>query len=104
MKINGLVIDTDKLGAGLYGIICEMNEEHIVAHGMIPNAIIQMAERLLREKVLALSLAQLECSEAEALSCLKVDEDKMNATIAPIMREVSVAIFRTAKAADKMLV
>ena len=51
MKLNGLNVDARAIGAGLYQIICDKGEESIVAFGMIPKWIMDLAEKLIREKI-----------------------------------------------------
>lgn len=49
MNINGLTVDTQAIADGLYEIICEREEEAIVAFGMIPKWIMDLTEKLVRE-------------------------------------------------------
>ncbi len=53
MIINGLTVDIQDIADGLYAIICERDEEAIVAFGMIPKWILDLTEKLVREKVLS---------------------------------------------------
>lgn len=50
MKINGLTVDTQAITDGLYAIICEHEEEAIVAFGMIPQWIMDLTEKLAEKK------------------------------------------------------
>ena len=52
MKINGLIVDTQTIADCLYTIISERREEAIVAFGMIPKWILDLTEKLVREKVI----------------------------------------------------
>ena len=50
MKIAHLNINTAAIGAGIYALICDANQEAIVAFGMIPKPFIDLLEKSLREK------------------------------------------------------
>ena len=94
MKINNLNVDAEKIGAGLYDIICEKGEEAIVAFGMIPKWIIDLAERLIREKIIAIAAEQQQTTPAELAPY--VDEQSIKETVRAISHEVVLAIFATA--------
>ena len=102
MKINGLNVDTQAIADGLYEIICERGEEAIVAFGMIPKWILDLTEKLVREKVLAESARQLGIT-AEELKPY-VDEKLLAETVNPIIHEISLGIYATAAKAGKLLV
>ena len=102
MNINGLKVNTDAIGEGLYRIICQQGQEAIVAFGMLPADIMESLDKMLREKILAESAKQIGCSVREMK--LIYDERKMQDTVRPIVREVSTAIFRAASHAGKMVV
>jgi hypothetical protein len=46
-------VDAQAIADGLYAIICEREEEAIVAFGMIPKWIMDLTEKLVWEKVVA---------------------------------------------------
>ncbi len=95
MRINGLKVDAQAIGNGFYEIICEQGEEAIVAFGMIPYWIIQMAEKMIREKVIALAAAQLKVSVEDFKPY--VDEKLVKETVQPIIHEITLSIFTAAK-------
>ena len=109
MNINGLKVNTDAIGEGIYRIICQQGQEAIVAFGMIPVEFIEVLEKQLREKIIALAAKQHEATPPDFESVLnqhhlKVDEKLIKETMAPIVHEVSIAIFRAASNAGKMMV
>ncbi len=120
MKLNGLVVDTQAIADGLYGIICHKGEESIVAFGMIPKWIIDVLEKQLREKIVRTAAEQMQFSEAEIGHLLELDklgvlttdgveaagfsEDMIRETMRPIVHEVSVGIYKAASRAGKMCV
>jgi hypothetical protein len=102
MKINGLTVDTQPIADGLYVIICEWGEESIVAFGMISKWIMDLAEKAIREKVIAESARRLNLTVAEFLPY--VDEQLLSATVNPILHEISLGIYAAASKAGKLLV
>lgn len=102
LHVNGLAIDAQAIGIGLYDIICETGQEAIVAFGMIPKEIMDLAERLIREKVVAIWAKQLDCTVDEASPY--IDEAKLKATVRPIVHAVSLGIYTAASNAGKMIV
>jgi hypothetical protein len=102
MKINGLKVDTAAIGNGLYQIICETGREAIVAFGMIPADLMATTEKMLREKIIALSAKQIGCTVEEYKPF--IDEQKVKETINPILHEISLAIYNAASKAGKMIV
>lgn len=102
LEINGLKVDAAAIGAGLYGIICQAGQSHIVAFGMIPQWVIESTEKLLREKIIGLWAKQLSVSVEEATPFL--DEEKLKATIRPIVHDVTLGIYRAAKEAGNLVV
>lgn len=102
MKINGLLIDEQNIANGLYAIICEQGQDHIVAYGMIPAEIMECLAKLLREKMIALAAAQRRMTAEEFAPY--VDEAIIKDMIQKISHEVCIGIYRAAKEAGKMLV
>ncbi len=97
MKVN-----TQAIAEGLYRIICERGEEHIVAFGMVPKWIIDLTERHLREKIIELAAAQNDTT-AEALRPF-VSEKLIQELMQPIIHDVTSGIFTAAKNAGKLVV
>ena len=104
MKINGLNINTEAIGEGIYRMICDAGQEAVVAFGMIPREFADLLERQLREKVLAEAAKQLDCEPTDPMFLRFVDQGKLNATVREIMHAVVVAIFGAAQNAGKMCV
>lgn len=120
MKVNGLNVNTEAIGEGLYRIICEKGEEAIVAFGMIPKWIMDLLEKQLREKIIRVVCEQMRFSNTETEHLLELDrlgmlmgkdvaatgfsEELLQDTMRPIIHEVSVAIYKAASNAGKMCV
>lgn len=102
MKINGLSVDTQAIADGLYKIICEREEEAIVAFGMIPKWIMDLTEKLVREKVIAENARQLDLTVEELKPY--VDEKLLTESVDSILHEISLGIYTAAKRAGKLLV
>lgn len=102
MKINGLNVNTQAIADGLYDIICEKGEDGIVAFGMIPRWILDLTEKLVREKVIAESARQLGVTVEELKPF--VDEELLTETVNPIMHEICLGIYGAAARAGKLLV
>jgi len=102
MNINGLVVDTDNIGRGLYQMICDKGEDAVVAHGMIPAWCIESFERLLREKIVAVASAKAGCQPAELEP--HVDKPLVAKMVRDISHEVVVAIYKEAERQGRMLV
>lgn len=102
MTLPGLKIDTANIGRGIYDMIVDAGQEHIVSFGMIPVQFIDLCEKQLREKIVAIAAAKVECTPEEFQPF--VDQEKLNALVNPIMHEVSVAIYRTASERGAMVV
>lgn len=102
MKINGLKVDAERIGAGIYALICERGEEAIVAFGMIPKWAIDVLEKQLREKVVELAAAQVPCTVEEFTPY--IDEAKVKDTVQPILHEVTLGIYGAASKAGKLCV
>lgn len=101
LLINGLRVDSANLGRGLYEIICEAGEDHIVAFGMIPKWVIDLFEKQLRAKIIELAAASVKCSVEDVTPYL--DEKLIEQTMRPIVREVCTAIYAAASDAGKMV-
>lgn len=95
-------MDTQKIGEGIYQIICDKGEEALVAFGMLPMWVMELCEKQLRQKVIEEAAKQAGCTVMEM--ALLVDEKLITATVNPIMREVGIAIYGAASRAGKMVV
>lgn len=102
LSINGLNVDVQPLAEGVYGIICEKGDEHIVAFGMIPLWAVELFERLLREKVIAEACKRLQVTPEEAQPYL--DEKLIKTIVQKISQEVTTGIFAAAKSAGRLCV
>lgn len=102
MKTNGLSINAQAIGDGIYKMICERDEAGIVAFGMIPLWSMECLRKLLREKVVTEAAKSISCTPKELAPY--VSQEKLNATVSQIEREVATAIYRAASNADAMLV
>lgn len=102
MTINNLKVDADAIGAGFYDIICEKGEEALVAFGMIPKWIIDMAEGMIREKIVREAARQVGCTPEELTPI--VDKKVVDDMTAKIIKAVCVAIYKTASERGKMIV
>lgn len=101
MRINGLTIDADAIGKGVYALICERGDEHIVAFGMIPNDAIEALRKLLREKIIAEGAKRVGISVREAQ--LYLDEETISKTVHEIEHEVVLGIYSAASKAGRMV-
>jgi hypothetical protein len=87
VKAYGLNVESQKIADGLYEIICDKGEEAIVAFGMIPKWIMDMAERMVVEKIAPM-----------------VPPEHRDAARRQIIKEISIGIYTAAAKGDKMLV
>ena len=120
MKLNGLVVDTKQIARGLHNIIIEKGEEHIVSFGMIPKWIIDLTEKMLREKIIRIVCEQMKFNEEETKHLLSLDklgmlvgegsaacgfsEEMIQATMRPIIHQISVDIYAVAQERGMMVV
>ena len=102
MNINGLKVDAEKIGAGIYGLICEQGEEAIVAFGMIPLWAIEAAENGIREKIISIAAEQKQIPIEDFRP--HVDETLLRETVQPIVHEIALAIYGAASKAGKLVV
>ena len=102
MKINGLTVDTPTIADGLYQIICEREEDALVAYGMLPKWIMDLTEKLFREKILAENARRLNLAVEELAPY--VDGELLTEKVRPIVHAISIEIYTAAKRAGKMLV
>ncbi|HUJ08544.1 MAG TPA: hypothetical protein VL171_00820 [Verrucomicrobiae bacterium] len=102
MNIDGLKVDAQAIADGLYQIICDRGQEAIVAFGMIPKEIIDLVEKLIRDRVIELAANQHGVTVTEFLPF--VDEAKLRAIVNPIVHEITVGIYAAAQRAGKMCV
>lgn len=101
MKINGLDIDVPKIANGLYDMVCEAGESHIVAFGMVPFWVYQITERQLKELIIRRAATQ-DNTTVEAITPFISNELVQN-TVQPIMHKIIVGIFQVAKERNKMI-
>lgn len=93
MNINGLKVDAEAIGKGMYKIICDKGDEAVVAFGMIPVWAINSLKPMLKEKV-----------KAESIKLGKdLDENEIGQVAAAIEHEVVLGIYAAASAAGKMV-
>lgn len=102
MQKNGIIVDTKAIANGLYRIITEKGEESLVAFGMIPLWIIELAEKMIREKIIEIKAAQMQVTPDELRP--HVDKAALDAIVAPIIRQISTDIYGAAKDAGMMIV
>lgn len=102
MRINGLNVDTRKIAEGLYAIIEEKGEAGIVAFGMIPKWIVDLLEKLVREKIISESARQVGVSAGQLTP--HVDQDKVKKMVSEISHAVCTDIYAVASERGKMLV
>jgi hypothetical protein len=95
-------VDTAKIGAGIYDIICQKGEEAIVAFGMIPKWAMDACERMLREKIIAEAAKQSHCTPEELKPF--VDEALVTDMVNKIMHEIAVGIYAEASNQGRMVV
>lgn len=100
-RINGLIVDADAIGKGLYGIICDKGEEAIVAFGMIPKWSIDLLQKSLREKIVSTAAVQRGVT-VEAMKPF-LDEKEIKRTMAEIEHQVVLGIYSAASAAGRMV-
>lgn len=102
--INGLTVNVEAIGSGIYKIICERGEESVVAFGMIPKWSMDILNKLLREKVLSEARKQANITEMtdEELAPY-IDQKKLTETVNAIEHEVCIAIYQAASKAGKMV-
>lgn len=102
MKVNGLKVDAQAIANGLYGIIQDKGEEAIVAFGMIPKWVIDMTEKMLREKIISEAAKQACCSPEELKPI--VDQSIVDGMVREIMHEITLGIYQAAKDHNALLV
>ena len=102
MNISGLKVDVEPIAEGLYGIICDRGEESLVAFGMLPKWIMDMTERLVREKILNIWAGQLGCTVKEAMPFC--NEVKLKEKVQAVMDQVATGIYGAAKSKGMMVV
>jgi hypothetical protein len=104
MKTQGLNVNTEAISEGIYRLICEREEEAIVAFGMIPKWAIDSLETELRRKIVEIAANQT-CPGATAEDLAPyVSEEKIKAIMRLIVHEVTCEIYAVAKRAGKMIV
>ena len=103
MKINGLKVDTRQIAAGLYDIICEHGESHIVAFGMIPKWIMDLLAVQLRNKINSIVEAQQQVTIEEISRYFNV-KPEIEKIVQAIVRQVCTDIYGVAKKCGGMVV
>lgn len=103
MNIKGIQADTGALAAGLYDLICEQGQDHIVAFGMIPKAIVDLLEKNLREKVIGI-VETKEMATIEEISRFFNVKAEVDSIVKAIIRQVCVDILSVAKQRGQMIV
>lgn len=101
MKINGLNVDADAIGAGMYAMICKRGDEHVVAFGMIPKWSIDLLRPALRDKVVAEAAKRIGCTVEEVQPYL--DEPAISETMREIEHGVVLGIYAAASKAGRMV-
>lgn len=99
---GALKVDAQAIADGLYGIIQDQGQEAIVAFGMLPAELMAGLEKMLREKVIAISAAQAQLTVEELTP--HVDQKLLAAIVQPIINDVGTGIYAAAKRAGKMIV
>lgn len=102
MRINGLNVDADAIGRGIYRIICDKGDEAIIAFGMVPSWAMDSLRPMLRDKIIAEAAKQAQCTAEDLAPYL--DEDKVKRTLQDIEHQVVLGIYAAAHAAGKMIV
>lgn len=102
MNINGLQVDADAIGHGMYAMICDKGDDALVAFGMIPQWCIDLMRKPLREKIISEGAKQRGLSADDVAPF--VDEAAISKTMNAIEHQVVLAIYRAAKDAGKMVV
>ena len=102
-RMHGMKVDAEKIGAGLYSILCDKGEDHIVAFGMIPSWIMDALHKMLREKVMSEAAIQVGCTEQELTLMGVIDNKKVDSIVRDIEHKVCVAIYAAASKAGKMV-
>lgn len=104
MKISGLNVDVEKIGAGMLRIIEDKGDGAIVAFGMIPVWAADALNRMLRDKIIAESATQLGVTSRELDLMGLVDNAKVAEIAREIERAVISAIYKAANQQGKMIV
>lgn len=100
-SIKGLRVDAKAIGEGIYQMICDREEEALVAFGMLPSWAMEMLEKQLTDKVLEESAKQVECTVDELMPY--VDKKKVKSIVDEILHAISVEIYGAASRAGKMV-
>jgi len=101
-EINGIGVDTKTMGQEFYRMICEKEQEALVAFGMLPADFMAMVEEKVKEKLIKIWTQTLGVTVPEAMPYL--DENKLKDTVQAIMHEICVEIYHAASEAGKMCV
>lgn len=106
---TGLKADVVAISKGVYALICETGEDHIVAFGMIPKRFCDMWEASIREIIIRTESARLGCNPVELNSPethwrWKLDEDKVGRIIGEASQLIAAGILSEARAAGKLMV
>lgn len=105
-SVHGAIVDAEKIGKGLYEMIVEADQHHIVAFGMIPIEFIRSLEKMLAEKYETIGR-----EEAKKLYGMNIDpvldvtdSEKKKKFVQQTVLLVTIEIFKAANAAGRMVV
>ena len=104
LKISGLNVDAEKIGAGLFGIIDDKGEAAIVAFGMIPSWVIDSLRTMLRAKIISEAAKQHGMTARELDLMGVLDESKITDISRDIEKAVVSAIYKAAATQGRMIV
>lgn len=104
MKISGLNVDVDAIGAGMFRIIEDKGEASIVAFGMIPVWVMDALRPMLCQKIVSESAKQRGITARELRLMGLVDEAKVGEIAREIEKAVVSAIYKAANQQGKMVV
>lgn len=102
--IEGLNVDTQKIGEGLYKIICARGEEALVAFGMLPKDLINMLEAQTLDRVVKITADGLGVTDQEARLLELRQNDRVIETVREIVKDVCPQIYAAAARKRMMLV
>ena len=103
MKINGLDINTEAIGQGLFNLIEDQGDTHILAFGMLPAPLMELVSKQMKQKVLDIVYEQNGITEP-LKEFLPIDHKALDKLVADVMREVASAVYKAAAKANVMIV
>lgn len=105
MRISGLQVDAQKIAAGIYDMIVDRGEQHLVRFGMLPAPMMELLEKQLREKVISVAAERHGVTKQELeLMGIEFDEKKIQEITRPIIREITLGIYAECQKKDGMIV